>query len=65
MQGEKEGAIKKTRKKSKLSIGEMVTMTGRSVFPMAQREEKSGFLLIDSTPLPVCENVRANRHRTF
>ncbi|MDR0740294.1 MAG: hypothetical protein LBF34_01125, partial [Puniceicoccales bacterium] len=39
--------------------------TGRSVFPMAQREEKSGFLLIDSTPLPVCENVRANRHRTF
>ncbi|MDR0740673.1 MAG: IS982 family transposase, partial [Puniceicoccales bacterium] len=21
--------------------------------------------MIDSTPLPVCENVRTNRHRTF
>ncbi|MDR2371809.1 MAG: hypothetical protein LBD60_01530 [Puniceicoccales bacterium] len=33
-------------------------------FQWAQREEKSGFLLIDS-PLPVCENVRVNWHRTF
>jgi hypothetical protein len=37
----------------------------KAFFSLAQREEKSGFLLIDSTPLPVCENVRSNRHRTF
>ncbi|MDR1590466.1 MAG: IS982 family transposase [Puniceicoccales bacterium] len=37
----------------------------KAFFSLAQREEKSGFLLIDSTPLPACENIRANRHRTF
>ncbi|MDR0740328.1 MAG: hypothetical protein LBF34_01300, partial [Puniceicoccales bacterium] len=56
--------LKRPGKKSKLSIGEMVTMTGRSVFPMGTTGGKIG-VPVDRFPLPVCENVRANRHRTF
>ena len=40
-------------------------MAVMTMFMTSKSGRKSGVYYIDSTPLPVCHNLRINRHKTF